>query len=136
MKYSYGFLRATGQCQFRADGPVERSEGITVVQSEVCYEIDDICLKIDPVHGVSITPSYKSAEDAIADLKRERERLYAIATNRLSILCEVIRRSTVKEAVERAKIEEEEWQSYRVKLYELDLSLLDDVEWPPQPNVQ
>ena len=136
MKYSYGFLRATGQCQFRADGPVERSEGITVVQSEVCYEIDDICLKIDPVYGVSITPSYKSAEDAIADLKRERERLYAIATNRLSILCEVIRRSTVKEAVERAKIEEEEWQSYRVKLYELDLSLLDDVEWPPQPNVQ
>lgn len=136
MKYSYGFLRATGQCQFRADGPVERSEGITVVQSDVCYEIDDICLKVDPVHGVSITPAYKSAEDAIADLKRERERLYAIATNRLSILCEVIRRSTVKEAVERAKIEEEEWQSYRVKLYELDLSLLDDVEWPPQPNVQ
>lgn len=136
MKYSYGFLRATGQCQFRADGPVERSEGITVVQSEVCYEIDDICLKVDPVHGVSITPAYKSAEDSIADLKRERERLYAIATNRLSILCEVIRRSTVKEAVERAKIEEEEWQSYRVKLYELDLSLLDDVEWPPQPNVQ
>ena len=136
MKYSYGFLRATGQCQFRADGPVERSEGITVVQSDMCYELDDICLKIDPVHGVSITPVYKSAEDAIADLKRERERLYAIATNRLSILCEVIRRSTVKEAVERAKIEEEEWQSYRVKLYELDLSLLDDVEWPPQPNVQ
>ena len=136
MKYSYGFLRATGQCQFRADGPVERSEGITVVQSDVCYEIDDICLKVDPVHGVSITPAYKSAEDAIADLKRERERLYAIATNRLSILCEVVRRSTVKEAVERAEAESEAWQNYRVALYELDLSELENVKWPPQPKEQ
>ena len=136
MKYSYGFLRATGQCQFRADGPVERSEGITVVQSEVCYEIDDICLKIDPVHGVSITPVHKSAEDAIADLKRERERLYAIATNRLSILCEVIRRSTVPEAVERAKKEENAWRDYCVKLFELRFSDPHSVVWPEQPTAQ
>ncbi len=134
--YYYGFSRATKQCQFRADGPVEKIEGVVIIPSEECHEIGDITLVINPASGVAIGKVYKTAEQSVADLIKTREELYEVATNRLSILCEVIRRSTVKEAVERAQAEYEAWQNYRVALYELDLSELENVKWPPQPKAQ
>lgn len=132
--YYYGFDKASKKCQFRADGPIERMEGIVIIPSETCYEIGDIVLSIDPMSGMSFDKAYKTAEQNYNDLLKMREELYEIASNRLSILCEVIRRSTVKEAVEKAKVESEAWQNYRVSLYELDLSMLEKVVWPAQPK--
>ena len=136
MAFYYGFDKETGVCQFRSSGPVQEMEGIVVMACQEMHEINAIKALPSCDGGFILQPVYKTTSMLIDELRQKQQFLYDMATSRLSILCEVIRRSTVKEAVERAKIEEEEWQSYRVKLYELDLSLLDDVEWPPQPNVQ
>lgn len=136
MAYYYGFDKATGNCQFRSSGPVQDMEGIVVMACDELHEIDAIKALPTIEGGFILQLVYKTNAMLVDDLRRKQQFLYDAATNRLSILCEVIRRSTVPEAVERAKNEENAWRDYCVKLFELRFSDPHSVVWPEQPTAQ
>lgn len=136
MMYSYGFSKQTRRCLFRADGPVEKTEGVIVIASSEFHDISDVECRVDAVRGIMIAPIQKTAEQAIAELVAKRNSLLAAASNRLSILCMVSLRTTSEAALERVSAETEAWNQYCVSLYELDLSDPDHIEWPKQPEVQ
>lgn len=136
MTFYYGFDHASGKCQFRSDGPVQEMEGIVVLPSESFFEIDAVQALPKVGGGFIIAKTVKTTAMLIDELRKKQHMLYATATNRLSILCDVVQRSTVPEAVERAKKEESAWRDYCVKLYELNFSDPHSVVWPEQPTAQ
>lgn len=136
MAFYYGFDTKTGACQFRSSGPVQEMDGVVVVAADTLYEIDAIQALPKVDGGFLMQPVVKTNAMLIDDLRRKQQSLYATATSRLSILCDVVRLSTVPEAVERAKKEESAWRDYCVKLYELNFSDPHSVVWPEQPTAQ
>lgn len=136
MAFYYGFDRATGNCQFRSSGPVQEMDGIVALCSDELFEIDEIQALPKVGGGFLIAKLVKTNAMLIDALRQTQQRLYSVATNRLSILCDVVQRSTVPEAVERAKKEESAWRDYCVKLYELQFSDPHSVVWPEQPTAQ
>lgn len=136
MAFYYGFDRATGDCQFRSSGPVQDMDGIVVLPHNELFEIDAIRALPKQDGGYLLHPVIKTNAMLIDDLRQTQQRLYSVATNRLSILCDVVQRSAVPEAVERAKKEESAWRDYCVKLYELQFSDPHSVVWPEQPTAQ
>lgn len=136
MAFYYGFDKETGVCQFRSSGPVQEMEGIVVMACQEMHEINAIKALPSCDGGFILQPVYKTTAMLIDELRQKQQFLYDMATSRLSILCEVIRRSTVPEAVERAKKEENAWRDYCVKLFELRFSDPHSVVWPEQPTAQ
>ena len=136
MAFYYGFDKETGVCQFRSSGPVQEMEGIVVMACQEMHEINAIKALPSCDGGFILQPVYKTTSMLIDELRQKQQFLYDMATSRLSILCEVIRRSTVPEAVERAKKEENAWRDYCVKLFELRFSDPHSVVWPEQPTAQ
>lgn len=136
MAFYYGFDQTTGTCQFRSSGPVQDMDGIVVLTSEKLFEIDAVCALPKVGGGFLIAEAVKTSAMLIDELRKKQQILYSVATNRLSILCDVVQRSTVPEAVERAKKEESAWRDYCVKLYELNFSDPHSVVWPEQPTAQ
>ena len=136
MAFYYGFDKETGVCQFRSSGPVQEMEGIVVMACQEMHEINAIKALPSCDGGFILQPVYKTTSMLIDELRQKQQFLYDMANSRLSILCEVIRRSTVPEAVERAKKEENAWRDYCVKLFELRFSDPHSVVWPEQPTAQ
>jgi len=128
-KVYYGFNNETKACVWTADGKTAPMAGITVIVSDISYQIADI--EMEMLDGVaSIKTRVVSDAELMSAAESERTSKLSYAANKISVLTDVAE----FEPSEEATAELTAWRKYRAALYTLTIDDPTSVEWPVIPE--
>ena len=126
----YGFSETSKKCIFTSSGPVNDVPGVIVITSEEFYDINDICYGLDGSVPV-ILPRKATTEELSQQAANKKAMLLDLASKQVSILTDVVEFSIDPTAGYKLT----EWREYRAKVYGIDTTVPENIEWPPQPEL-
>ena len=126
----YGFSETSKKCIFSSSGPVNDVPGVIVITSEEFYDINDICYGLDGSTPV-ILPRTATTEELSQQAANKKAMLLNLASKQVSILTDVVEFTTDPTAGYKLT----EWREYRAKVYGIDTTAPESIEWPLQPEL-
>jgi len=124
----YGFKKSTGKCVWSIDVKPTQPDGVVILESEIDYDIGKVCLG-GTEDAPTIDAVIMSEEEKLANEKSKRDYLLNIATAKVGVLADVVEFANTEES----EANLEQWRKYRVELYRLDFTDLDNIKWPTEP---
>lgn len=126
----YGFDSVTLKCHWAIQYDTPPTPNIIVVESNEEFDLRAIKLEISNNGTYSIATIPISVEEVLLGYRATRESKMSAAKSIVELLTDVVE----LEPTDDAKQKLASWKKYRVALYNMDLTDIEKVVWPTEPE--